>query len=75
MTDGSSTLPGSTEEDYMRIRNYHIYGNQEFLKRLEEDYAFLGRSAKLEEDRLVVFALPRRKKKVAATNKKRGKRH
>ncbi|AXG66220.1 hypothetical protein SEA_ANNADREAMY_123 [Streptomyces phage Annadreamy] len=46
----------------MKVSNLYIYGSSEFLRRLEEEYVFLGRSVRLEEDRLIVFALPRRKK-------------
>lgn len=53
----------------MKVSNLYIYGSSEFLSRLEEDYVFMGRQVRLEDDRLVVFALPKRKR-VAKTQKK-----
>jgi len=51
----------------MKSKNYTYYSNdQELLKRLaDECRVYIGRDYKLYEDRLVVFALPRAKKKVA----------
>lgn len=57
----------------MKVRNYHIYGTDEFLNNLEEEYTLLGRSFKREETRLIIFALPRKKRKTASS-KKRPKR-
>lgn len=54
----------------MRVKNLYIYGDREHLRRLEEDYAFMGRQVRLEDDRLIVFVLPRKRKK-APTNKPR----
>lgn len=57
----------------MKVTNLYIYGNSEYLRRLEEDYVFMGRQVRLEDDRLVVFALPRRRKtsKKSPKNKQR----
>lgn len=48
----------------MKIRNQRIWSDdQEFLKGLAEDYAFIGRRCRLERGLLTVFALPPRKAK------------
>jgi len=46
----------------MKVNNLYIYGNSEYLRRLEEDYVFMGRQVRMEDDRLIVFALPKRRK-------------
>jgi len=55
----------------MKVSNLYIYGSSEFLRRLEEEYVFMGRQVRLEDDRLIVFALPRKKRKKAPVNKRR----
>lgn len=55
----------------MKIKNYHIYGDDKFLKRLEEEYLFMGRSVRREEDRLIVMALPGKRKKIAQVAQRR----
>jgi hypothetical protein len=57
----------------MKVSNLYIYGSLEELRRLEEDYVFMGRQVRIEDDRLVVFALPR-KKKAKAQKKGRSRR-
>lgn len=43
-------------------KNHVIYDtNQEELVRLRDEYELLGRHTKLEDGKLVVFALPRRR--------------
>lgn len=59
----------------MKVNNLYIYGNSEYLRRLEEDYVFMGRQVRLEDDRLVVFALPKRRTKVKTQSKSRSRRH
>lgn len=49
----------------MKVSNLYIYGSNEYLRRLEEDYVFMGRQVRVEDGRLIVFALPRRTKKVS----------
>lgn len=46
----------------MKIKNYYIYKDQDTLKALQEEYAILGRNTKLENGRLIVFALQKTKK-------------
>jgi hypothetical protein len=46
----------------MKVCNLYIYGTDEYLRSLEEDYVFMGRQVRLEEGRLIVFALPRKRK-------------
>lgn len=58
----------------MKVSNLYIYGSAEELSRLEEDYVFMGRQVRLEDDRLVVFALPRKRKMVKAPKNKSRKR-
>jgi hypothetical protein len=58
----------------MKVSNLYIYGSAEELSRLEEDYVFMGRQVRLEDDRLVVFALPR-KRKMAKAPKNKSRRH
>ncbi len=48
----------------MKVSNLYIYGKDDYLRRLEEDYVFMGRQVRVEDGRLIVFALPRRTKKV-----------
>ena len=55
----------------MKVSNLYIYGDREYLSRLEEDYVFMGRQVRLEDDKLIVFALPRRRKTKAPTTKSR----
>lgn len=57
-----------------KVRNYHVYGEVNFINRLKEDYDFLGRNAKIvEPGHLVVFALPPRKEKVKSDERSRNK--
>ncbi|UUG69443.1 hypothetical protein SEA_SHAM_130 [Streptomyces phage Sham] len=58
----------------MKVTNLYIYGNSEYLRRLEEDYVFMGRHVRLEDDRLVVFALPKRRNKHKVQKKNRRRR-
>jgi hypothetical protein len=57
----------------MKVSNLYIYGNSEYLRRLEEDYVFMGRQVRMEDDRLIVFALPKRRKspKIPKTKSRR----
>lgn len=55
----------------MKVSNLYIYGDREYLSRLEEDYVFMGRQVRLEDDKLIVFALPRRRKTKAPHVKSR----
>lgn len=55
----------------MKVSNLYIYGDREYLSRLEEDYVFMGRQVRLEDDKLIVFALPRRRKAKAPNTKSR----
>jgi hypothetical protein len=55
----------------MRVTNLYIYGTVEYLRRLEEDYVFMGRQVRLEDDRLIVFALPRKKRKKSPSKQRR----
>lgn len=55
----------------MKVSNLYIYGDREYLSRLEEDYVFMGRQVRLEDDKLIVFALPRRRKPKAPKTKQR----
>lgn len=58
----------------MKVSNLYIYGTSEYLRRLEEEYVFMGRQVRLEDGRLIVFALPRRHKKSAKPGKNRARR-
>ncbi|QNN99214.1 hypothetical protein SEA_FAUST_130 [Streptomyces phage Faust] len=58
----------------MKVSNLYIYGNSEYLRRLEEDYVFMGRQVRLEDGRLIVFALPRRRSKPKTQKKNRSRR-
>lgn len=46
----------------MKVSNLYIYGDTEYLNRLEEDYVFMGRQVRREDGRLIVFSLPKRRK-------------
>lgn len=47
-----------------KLKNHVIYDNdRSVLQRLAEEYQMIGRDTKLEPDRLIIFALPRRKQK------------
>lgn len=60
----------------MKIKNQKIYSeDQEFLKRVAEDFDFIGRRYRLSPGLLTVFALQtRRKVKKVKTNTERNKR-
>ena len=45
----------------MKAKNHVIYGDEATLRRLKSDYDFIGRPCEVQEDRLVVFALPPKK--------------
>lgn len=45
----------------MKAKNHVIYGDDDTLRRLKADYDFIGRPCEVQEDRLVVFALPPKK--------------
>jgi len=48
----------------MKSKNQVIHSDDEdYLKRLEDDFTFMGRNVRLEEGKLIVFALPRKRKK------------
>lgn len=47
----------------MKARNYHYYGTQAEIKRLAEEYEFLGRRFIIEPGHLTVLALPPKKVK------------
>lgn len=49
----------------MKSRNYTVYGDEQRLRNLAEEYEYIGRDVKLElqQGRLVVLALPPRKPK------------
>jgi hypothetical protein len=45
-------------------KNYVIFDtSQEMLQRLAEEYIMIGREVKLDQGRLTVFALPRKRRK------------
>lgn len=53
-------------------KNLYLYrDNEEELKRIAEEYVFLGRSVKIEGNKLTVFALPPRKPKKKGDNDKK----
>lgn len=62
-----------------KIRDLHIYSqNHSELKRLHEDYEFIGRRTELRRDELVVFSMPKtwkrkqeRERKLAARRAER----
>lgn len=56
-----------------RPKNYYVYGDEDYLKRLEDEYTYIGREVKRTKGILVVFALPRRHKKSKVTVKKEEK--
>lgn len=58
----------------MKVSNLYIYGTDEYLRRLEEDYVFMGRQVRVEDGRLIVFALPR-KRKSSKVPKNKSRRH
>ncbi|AXH68824.1 hypothetical protein SEA_COMRADE_131 [Streptomyces phage Comrade] len=58
----------------MKVSNLYIYGSSEFLSRLEEEYVFMGRQVRLEDGRLIVFALPKKRKKRNGPQKGRQRR-
>lgn len=48
----------------MKSRNYHVHGDAATVKRLLEEYEFIGRHARIvEPGHLVVYALPPKKEK------------
>lgn len=47
----------------MKAKNHVIYGDDETLRRLRDDYRFIGRDCEIQGDRLVIFALPPKKAK------------
>jgi len=50
----------------MKSKNQHIHSDdEEFLKRLEDDFIFMGRSVRREHDRLIVFSVNKKKKRPA----------
>lgn len=56
----------------MKAKNQKIYGDEALLRRLKAECDFIGRDAEIQGDRLIVFALPR--KKVQRKDNKRGAR-
>jgi hypothetical protein len=47
-----------------KVKNQTIYSNdQEDLQRLEEEYRMIGFDTKLERNKLIIYALPRGKRK------------
>jgi hypothetical protein len=59
----------------MRARNHIIYGDEEKLRRLKEEYEYIGRVCKLEKDRLIVFALPPHKPKKKLNRRGKSEEH
>lgn len=55
----------------MKVKNYYVYGNEDYLKRLEEEYSLLGRNVRREDDRLIVFSFARKKRKKTPTQHSR----
>lgn len=48
----------------MKARNYHFRGDAATVKRLKEEYEYIGRWVKIiDENHLVVFAYPPKKEK------------
>lgn len=47
----------------MKSRNYHYYGDATTVKRLREEFEYIGRYCEVEDNgsHLIVFALPPRK--------------
>lgn len=56
----------------MKIRNHYIYNEDRLeLLRLAEEYQMTGRDTKIEAGKLIVFALPRRKRVQPNANAKK----
>lgn len=55
----------------MKTNNYHFWGSEEDVKRLSEEYRYMGRHILVEPGHLTVFALP--PKKVKKKSDDRGK--
>lgn len=56
----------------MKAKNHIIYGDDATLRRLKSDYDFIGRPCEIQDDRLVIFALPQKKAKPVQRKAKRG---
>lgn len=56
----------------MKSKNYTIYGDEEFLRRMKVEADYIGRECEIQGDKLVIFALPQNRKKKG--EKKRGQR-
>jgi len=55
----------------MKIRNHYIYSENDMeLRRLAEEYQMTGRDTKIEPGKLIVFALPRRRRSSNANARK-----
>lgn len=55
----------------MKIRNHYIYNDDRTeLQRLAEEYQMTGRDIKIEPGKLIVFALPRRRRSSNANARK-----
>jgi len=58
----------------MKAVNYHFYGSDADVKRLAEEYEFLGRHVVIEPGHLTVLALPPKKvKKKVVDDKRKGR--
>jgi hypothetical protein len=53
-----------------KAKNYILYGDDEYLRRMKAEADYIGRECEIQGDKLVIFALPQKKK----ANKKDGKR-
>jgi hypothetical protein len=55
----------------MKNKNQHIHSDdEEFLKRLEDEFVFMGRSVRREHDRLIVFSVNKKKKHPVSPRRK-----
>lgn len=66
--------------DVAKVKNHVVYGDENFLRGLRDEYLFLGRPCEIQEAagalRLVVFALPPKKnRKDDRGNRQRGRKH
>jgi hypothetical protein len=57
----------------MKSRNHVIWADETTLRRLKDEYEYLGRPCQIQGDKLVVFALPPKKRKDDKGAKKRGR--
>ncbi len=58
-------------EGIMKSNNQYVYSDdQNYLARLAEEYAMLGRATRLENGKLTVFCLARKSRKAPAKRKR-----